>query len=301
MNILVTGASGFIGSSLIPCLYVHGHAVRTWSRSPAFDFANKKPIMDEWIAQLHNADAVVHLAGLAHQSREAQGGARYFQINRDGTLNLAAAAQAAGVKRFIFLSSAKVFGEGGDEIYCPATRPEPADAYAQSKWQAERLLLERFAHTMEVVILRPPLVYGRDAKANFASLIKLAKLPVPLPVAGINNQRAMIGVDNLVDLIAHCLTNPAAIGKTLLCADLQPYSLSDIVTSIRLAMNREPNIFRLPQPLLSAMKIFLGASISERLFGDFKMDCSETYKALNWIPPSTMEQILRGDTGSVRA
>ena len=174
-----------------------------WPRTDIFDLecnATAAP-PPEWIAQLRGIDVVVHLAGLAHQRAGAQASASYFRINRDGTLRLAAAARAAGVKRFIFLSSAKVFGEGGSAIYSETTAPNPHDAYAQSKWQAEQLLRERFASTLEIVILRPPLVYGRDAKANFASLMRLARLPMPLPLAGIENRRALIGIDNLVDLI----------------------------------------------------------------------------------------------------
>ncbi len=300
MHYLVTGASGFIGRALTPHLRAAGHRVTAWPRSSVFDLARTaiSAAPAEWIAQLRDVDAVVHLAGLAHQLHDAHTDEHYFRVNRDGTLHLAEAAHAAGVKRFIFLSSAKVFGEGGDEIYGEISQPHPHDAYAESKWQAEQLLRERFAQTLELVILRPPLVYGRDAKANFASLMQLARLPIPLPFAGIDNRRALIGIDNLVDLIALCLTSPQAAGKTLLCADRALYSLPDIVAAIRRADNKKPRLFHLPQRLIIAMKRLLGVSNSTRLFGDFQMDCSGTYATLNWTPPFSMEQILRGGARS---
>lgn len=255
----------------------------------------------EWLEPLRGVDVVVHLAGLAHQPRDAQADPAYFQINRDGTLRLAAAACAAGVKRFIFMSSAKVFGEGGDTLYRADSPPAPQDAYAQSKWQAEQLLQERFADRMEIVILRPPLVYGRDAKANFGNLLRLARLPLPLPFAGIANRRALIGIDNLIDLIATCLTNPAAAGKTLLCADAQLYSLTDIITAIRHAMHRRAHLFYLPKPLLRLLQNILGSAMSARLFGDFAMDCSQTFATIGWQAPFTMEQILRSGAEDSRA
>lgn len=292
----VTGASGFIGRALIPHLRSSGHHVTAWPRLSAFDLACDATTAApaQWITQLRDVDVVVHLAGLAHQRQDARDDEDYFSINRDGTLRLAAAAHAAGVKRFIFMSSAKVFGEGGDTIYCESSQPAPQDAYAKSKWQAEQLLVERFAQKMELVILRPPLVYSSDAKANFANLLRLAKLPIPLPFADINNRRALIGLDNLVDLIALCLTSSHAVGETWLCADSTTYSLADIVAAIRRAHDRKPHLFHLPQPLLAAAQRLLGTSMSARLFGNFQMDCSKTYATLNWTPRFSMEQILRG-------
>lgn len=298
MKIVISGASGFIGRALIPYLLTAGHEVKAWPRHYDLNQSSSHIPPREWIEQLEGVDAVIHLAGLAHQ-RNLQNPEPYFRINRDGTLLLAAAAQRAGVKRFIFLSSAKVFGEGGDTIYRAASVPAPQDAYAQSKWQAEQRLREQNASAhMELVILRPPLVYALEAKANFAQLVSLARLPIPLPFAGIENQRALIGLDNLIDLISICLTNPSAPGKTLLCADAHHYSLPDLLTNIRRALDRAPNLFRIPKPALSTLAIMLGASKSERLFGSFQLDCRATHAALNWTPPLTMEQVLRGRRNS---
>ena len=290
---MVTGANGFIGLALVPHLRALSYCVETWPRNETFDLANDTAAPNEWITQLSEIDTVIHLAGLAHQPHSSQNNSHFFHLNRDGTLRLAAAARTAGVKRFIFVSTAKVFGEGGPLIYNAAATPAPVDAYAQSKWQAEQLLFEQFSPTMELVILRPPLVYGWGAKANFANLLKLSLLPIPLPLAGIKNRRAMIGIDNLVDLIATCITSPAAAGKTFLCADTRHYSLADMVAAIRSAMDRSPLLFQLPHPLLHGLTKLLRRATSERLLGDFQMDCTETYKTLDWKPPFTMEQILR--------
>ncbi|HET8710444.1 MAG TPA: NAD-dependent epimerase/dehydratase family protein [Spongiibacteraceae bacterium] len=295
MQILVTGSSGFIGQKLTPQLRKSGHAIISWPRTDDFDLAANAAdeVPASWIELLEGSDTVAHLAGLAHQTQSHRNDEQYFRINRDGTLRLAAAAHAAGVKRFIFLSSAKVFGEGGDVTYCDSTEPAPQDAYAQSKWQAEQLLMEQFSDRMDIIILRPPLVYGNNAKANFGALMRLARLPLPLPLAGIDNRRALIGIDNLIDLIERCLTHPNAANKTLLCADAELYSLPSIVTAIRRADNRRANLFHLPQPLLKLVAMLLGKARSSRLLGDFRMDCSTTYELLDWQPPFTMEQILR--------
>ncbi len=291
MRCLITGASGFIGSALAAHLRAIGQDVVAWPRSHDFDLTNTSNFSG-WVDALKLVDTVIHLAGLAHQP---QGGddERYFRINRDGTLRLAAAARAAGVKRFIFLSSAKVFGEGGARPYRASTAPRPEGAYAESKWQAEQQLRADFGSAMELVILRPPLVYARHAKANFAALMRLARLPVPLPFAGVDNRRSLIGLDNLIDLIARCVTSPAAAGQTLLCADARSYSLADLIAAMRRARGRPPHLFRLPAPIFGLLKIGLGAAASARLFGDFEIDSSETHRLLGWQPPFSMDEILR--------
>lgn len=304
MRCLVTGAGGFVGRALVVHLHAAGHEVTAWPRDNTFNLEVDDPGIQPpaaWIEQLHNTSVVIHLAGLAHQPKTADADKhqRYFRINRNGTVVLAAAARAAGVRRFIFISSAKVFGEGGKCVYDARSVPHPEDAYAVSKWQAEQLLREQNAEAgIELVILRPPLVYGRDATANFGNLIRLALLPIPLPFDSIKNRRALIGIDNLVDLIALCLTSPHAVGETWLCADSTMYSLPDIVAAIRRAHDRNPLLFRLPQALLAAAQKLLGPSVSARLFGDFQMDCSKTYTALGWTPPFSMTQILRGNVQS---
>lgn len=298
LRCLITGASGVIGRPLISYLKKIGCDVSTWPRDSAIydlNVADHALLPAEWEARCKDISVVIHLAGLAHQ-REDQAGQRerYFNINCNGTLLLAEAARKAGVKRFIFISSAKVFGEGGNrQPYDADTVPQPQDVYAQSKWQAEQRLIERYAASLELVVLRPPLVYGPEVKANFANLMRLALLPLPLPLAGIENRRTLIGIDNLIDLIALCMTSPRAAGGTWLCGDAAPYSLSDIIAAIRRAHDRRPHLFGIPSPLLRVVQTLLGASASSRLFGDFEMNCEKTFRELDWTPPFSMEQILR--------
>ncbi|HEY3697834.1 MAG TPA: NAD-dependent epimerase/dehydratase family protein [Spongiibacteraceae bacterium] len=209
-------------------------------------------------------------------------------------MRLAAAARITGVKRFIFISTAKIFGEGADGPYRESSPANPGDAYSLSKWQAEQQLLQQgVGSAMEVVILRPPLVYGIDAGANFARLLQLARLPVPLPFAGIDNQRAMIGIDNLVDLIKLCISSPQAAERAWLCADDRVYSLASIITIIRRSLKMEPKLFRLPFAVQQIIKAMLGTGMAARLYGDFALDCSATRQHLDWSPPYSMEQILR--------
>lgn len=295
---LVTGAGGFIGRALIPNLRKAGYGVSTWPRhDPLFDLEingiEQEP-PTAWIQYLQNIDVVVHLAALAHQNTNRVERERYFRLNRNGTLRIAAAARIAGVKRFIFMSTAKIFGEGANGPYDELSPANPGDVYSLSKWQAEQQLLQLSAGSeMEVVILRPPLVYGIGAKANFARLLQIARLPVPLPFAGIDNRRAMIGIDNLVDLIKLCILSPKAAGRAWLCADDRMYSLSSVFTIIRRSFEMEPKLFRLPFALQQIIKTMLGPGVSARLYGDFALDCSATRQHLDWLPPYSMEQILR--------
>lgn len=298
INCVVTGATGFIGRSLVATLQLKNYSVIGWHQGNGlFSIKNNVPdsMVDQWQNELQHVDVVIHTAGLAHQIGEDAAAAeqRYALINTDATVRLATAAHKAGVKRFIFISSAKVFGEGGPRAYTPTSSSHPMDAYARSKWHAERQLVELARESaMELVIIRPPLVYGPNAKANFGLLQRLAALPFPLPLASIRNQRDLIGIDNLVDLIEICIRHPAAAGGIWLCADSIPYSIADIVTSLRQAANRNPALFRCPEVMLrTAMRVMLGKARADKVFGDFRVDCSNTHKLLNWRPQRTMRDI----------
>lgn len=298
MQCVVTGANGFIGRALAKLLAQRGHTLTLWTRSSGwFDLASPSQDNDQrWIEQLQHTDVVIHLAAHVHviAGASAAEAEQHRQINCEGTLRLAKAAIATGVRRFIFLSSAKVFGEGEDGPYSSRSPARPQDAYSLSKWQAEQGLLQLAANTsMEVVIIRPPLVYGPEVGANFARLMELAQLPIPLPIAAIHNRRDMIGIDNLVDLIATCIDEPAAAGKVLLCSDGKPYSLADVVSIIRRAHGKPRHLFYLPPSWLNiAGKALLGGAATRRLFGNFELDISATRAALSWQPPLDMATIL---------
>lgn len=295
-NLLITGAGGFIGRALIPFLEHCGDCVTVWPSAQAgFDLGAEGAHAD-WIEQLRGIDVVVHLAAHVHQLKETPAThSLALRVNRDGTLRLASAALAAGVNRFVFVSTAKVFGEGAQTAYHLNSAAAPRDAYACSKWEAEQGLHRLTKGTaMELVIIRPPLVYGPGAGANFARLQQLARLPLPLPLTAIDNRRDMIGIDNLVDFIALCTHAPAAAGATWLCSDGAAYSLAQVVRTLRQALGLPPLLFFAPAKWVHGFaKMFLGAAAAQRLFGNFEVDMSVTRALLQWLPPHSMLTIMR--------
>jgi nucleoside-diphosphate-sugar epimerase len=298
----ITGADGFIGRALVPFLSSRNWTVHGWRRRdnsfviPAGDVPVEAIIAD-WSARLRGVDAVVHLAGLAHQLGDAaeRAASQYDAVNARGAQLLAQAAADAGVRRFVFVSTAKVFGEGG-ATYRPDSKPAPADLYARSKWLGEqrvRAIAERAG--MEWVVVRPPLVYGPGVSANFARLQRLAALPLPLPIASLPNRRDMIALPNLLTLIATCLEHTAAANQVWLCGDAQPYSLADIVSSLRAGQGRRPGVFRFPPGVVrSLVRTVFGADAAHKLLGDFQVDWSETQRVLGWSPAVTMQQAMSG-------
>ncbi|MDB6060250.1 MAG: wcaG [Verrucomicrobiaceae bacterium] len=295
-KILVTGAGGFVGRALIATLTEQNSAVSRWpSADPAFNFANADAkTHTQWVRVLEGIDVVVHLAAHVHQPTLDDLNLP-MRVNRDGTLQLAAAAIAAGVKRFLFVSTAKVFGEGETGPYTTTSSPAPQDAYATSKWEAELGLRDLTANsTMELVIVRPPLVYGLGAGANFARLKQLAALPLPLPIGDIRNRRDMIGIDNLVDLLTLCIHSPDAVAGTWLCSDGTAYSLADVISILRRARSKSSLIFSVPGDwVVGASKHLLGMAVTRRLFGNFEVNIEQTRTQLHWSPPYSMLSILQ--------
>ena len=299
LKVTVTGASGFVGRALIPALARRGISPLRWQRSePLFDLANTSAqAYAKWIEALRDVDAVIHLAAHVHQLRPGHNtdASLPMRINRDGALRLAGAALAAGVKRFVFISTAKVFGEGDTGPYRADSVANPQDAYARSKWEAEQGLREMLdGSAMELVIIRPPLVYGPGAGANFARLKQLADLPLPLPIGAVHNRRDMIGIDNLIDFIALCIRSPAAAGGTWLCSDGAAYSLADAVRTLRRARGRPARLFSVPVAwLIRCADFILGRAAGQRLFGNFELDIGATRAQLNWSPPHSMLAIMQ--------
>ncbi|MDD5226635.1 MAG: SDR family oxidoreductase [Candidatus Omnitrophica bacterium] len=301
MKILVTGANGFIGGHLCRVLETSGfNVVRAVRNSQegmvAVGDVNKTT---DWSNALRGVDAVVHLAARAHVMNDdvVDPLAEYRVINVDGTMNLARQAAQAGVKRFIFISSIKVNGESTQPglPFTANDSPAPIDAYGISKWEAEQALQSITKESrMEIVIIRPPLVYGPGVGANFLRLLKLAGSGLPLPLGSIKNLRSLIYVGNLCDMISKCLTHPAASGETFLVADDQDISISMLLRMLAAAQNKKAWLLPMPESILRLAGRLTGRSAEiERLCCSLQLDISHTKQMLEWTPPFTIDEGIR--------
>jgi nucleoside-diphosphate-sugar epimerase len=260
--VVVTGAGGFVGTALCSQLVQSGWQLRAALRQPPRGSEHQPEVRvvgeigshTDWAPVLQGATAVVHLAARVHVMRDSgrDAFARYREANADATEQLARAAAAAGVQRFVYLSSIKVNGEATSERpFTEADSPAPADAYALSKWEAEQALARvRRESGLEVVVLRPPLVYGPGVKANFLSLVDAVARGWPLPLAAVRNQRSLVYVGNLVSAIVRCLEHPAAAGRTYLVADGESVSTGELIRGIARALERPARLFPAPTGLL---------------------------------------------------
>jgi nucleoside-diphosphate-sugar epimerase len=223
--------------------------------------------------------------------------AEYRRVNVDGTLNLARQAAAAGVKRFIFISSINVNGEQTSP-FKPFTADDlvsPNDVTGISKWEAEQGLQQLAAETgMELVIIRPPLVYGPGVKGNFASMIKLVAKGLPLPLGAIHNQRSLVAVDNLVDLIITCIDHPAAANQVFLAGDGQDMSTTELLRGVARAMGKPSRLIPVPASLLMLGATVLGKkAMAQRLLGSLQVDISKARNLLGWEPPVSVDEGLK--------
>ena len=286
MSVLVTGASGFIGGHLLEAL-----------KSAAQSVSLRDPGWPKTIAR-HRPSAIIHLAGYAHGRGSEE---RIQKVNVCGTKALAEEAVRCGVKRFIFLSTIKVNGEA-THYGCPFTPsdlPAPQDPYGISKHEAEVGLREIARTTgMQVVIIRPTLVYGKGARGNFKSLIKLVARGLPLPLGSIHNLRSFVGIDNLVDFIVTCLEHPAAANETFMVSDGEDLSTPDLTRRMAHAMNRPARLLPVPVWALKAGALLLGKSDAvQRLCGNLQVDISKARSLLGWVPPVSVEEGLRRAVG----
>ena len=304
MKILVTGTSGFVGQSHIEFLKQQDVGVVSVGRGVAMpntdlsisipDYAAK----DVWKKPLSGCDVVIHLAARVHVMHDVAENPldAFLEVNLNGTMNLAYAAANANVKRFVYVSSVKVNGEyTTNQSFTEQDIPNPQDPYAISKWQAEQVLRKIEKETgMEVVILRPPLIYGAGVKANFASLLKLVDKGLPLPLLSINNKRSLIYLGNFVDAIISCAQHPNAAGQTYLVSDGEDVSMAQLVKKIALSLSRPSYLFPFP---ISLMRIFfklIGKTASlDRLTQSLVIDSSKICKELDWQPPFSMTQGLK--------
>lgn len=301
--ILVTGGTGFIGSGLLLELVKKGLSVRAAVRSnntslpESIELSLIEDISEKtnWCAALKDVDAVFHCAARVHVMKDGADNVldEYRKINVRGTLNLARQAANAGVNRFIFLSSIKVNGENTKAAH-PFTAndfPAPLDAYAFSKFEAEQGLREIEKQTgMEVVIVRPPLVYGPGVGGNFAILMRCITYGIPLPFGKVNNLRSLVGRNNLVDLLLTCLNHPAAKGQTFLVSDGEDISTSELLLRVGSAMKRRVYLIPMPESIMRAAATICGRrKAAERLYGSLQVDIKNTCHLLGWRPPFNME------------
>lgn len=300
MKILVTGANGLVGRALCSVLdQSEGQVVRAVRRSTApwevtVGDLNENTDWSEALGQ--NTDVVVHLAAQVPLTDGAVGAQsdRYTKVNTLGTANLAQQCAQYGVKRFIFVSTVKVLGEGKSEPYRDTDLAVPADAYAITKWEAEQTLWQIAAERgMEVVVLRPPLVYGPGVKGNFLRLMQAIDKRRPLPLGAIHNQRSLIYLGNLVDLIRLCLTHPKAAGTTFLVSDGDDVSTPELVRRIAASLGRRPFLLPVPASWMRWAGRVLGKQAAvDRLLGSLCVDISPLREELSWTPPYTMQEGL---------
>lgn len=299
---LVTGANGFVGRALCKELQARNEfaraAVRKVDVVPAVSEVIGVGQIDgstDWARALSDIDVVVHLAGRAHVMKEHATDAleEFRKINVEGTANLARQAAVNGVKRFVYVSSIKVNGEKTAKGRCFAEddKAAPRDSYGISKWEAEQAL-QRISHEtgMQVVIVRPPLVYGPGAKGNFALMVRMIGRRAPLPFAAIQNQRSLIYVDNLVDALIRCATHPSAAGRLYLVKDGDDISTTGLLRLLGDAMGKPARLLWIPQWMLKTMAASIGKSAQlSRLLGSLCIDDARIRSELSWSAPYTLQ------------
>lgn len=305
MRLLVTGANGFVGRALLEHalslgLNVRG-AVRTVSHLGGTEFVVVGAVdrNTDWSVALRNVTVVVHLAARVHVMKEAAADplAEFLKVNLQGTENLAKQAARHGVKRLVYVSSIKVNGERTMEgmPFTESDEPNPQDPYGVSKFEAEQAL-RRVAQEagIEIVIVRPPLIYGPGVKGNFAQMLAVLAKRIPLPLASVRNRRSLVYVRNFADVLAVCATHPAAAGQTYLVSDGEDISTSDMLRRLGAAMGCPARLFPFPPRLLELGGRLTGKSEQvERLLGSLQVNSSKIRRDLDWTPPYTLQQGLQ--------
>lgn len=308
MKILVTGATGMLGRALVERLCAETqctvHAAVRASVQGLPVGARVFSVGDlggqpSWADALNGVEAVIHTAARVHVMREmaSDPAAAFHKINVEATRDLAAAAAARGVRRFIFISSVKVNGEQTSEgrPFAIGDVEAPADAYGASKQQAEQELRRIGMETgMEMTVIRPPLVYGPRVGGNFRSMMHWLCRGVPLPLAGIHNRRSLIGLDNLVDMVVTCVRHPAAANRNFFASDGEDLSTPELLRRVGLVMGRPARLFPLPARLLRLAAWLVGKpGIAQRLCDSLQVDISETRRLLGWTPPFSVNEGMR--------
>ena len=310
-RVLVTGGQGFVGKALAFGALSKGFNVRISSRQPlnasrsCVEFAQVGELgpTSDWSAALQNVDVVVHCAGRAHiiKDPEVDPLAVFRTVNFDGTLNLAQQAVKAGVKRFVFLSSIGVNGvrTAVGHPFSETDQSKPHNAYALSKFEAEQGLMQMATKTgLEVVIIRPPLVYGCNAPGNFGSLMRAVQRGWPLPLGSVHNQRSLVALDNLVDFIVTCITHPQAANQTFLVSDGQDLSTTELVRDMAQAAGVPARLLPVTVWALQVGATLLGKGEAvQRLCGNLQVDITKARTLLGWVQPVSVSEGLRRAMG----
>jgi len=313
MKFMISGAGGFVGRALCAELFRRGQSVSAAVRSDKSSIKNTEVIIvgaidskTKWADALCDVDVVIHLAARVHVMREkaADPLAEFLQVNLHGTSNLARQAACFGVKRFVYVSSVKVNGEqtSATQSFTELDEPSPQDFYSISKWQAEQALWRIAQETgLEIVVVRPPLVYGPGVKGNFAQMLAVIAKRFPLPLASVYNRRSLIYVENLVDALIVCATHPVAAGQTYLVCDGEDISTPDLLRQLGDAMGCPAHILPFPPSWLRMLGKLSGKSEQvERLLGSLQVDSGKIRRDLNWFPPYTLQQGLQATAESYR-
>lgn len=308
--VVITGASGFVGRALVPILERNGWrvigAVRDGSAKLPFDtFATGSiEAYEEWPARLQGAEAVIHLAGLAHDLNGRYSASDYDRVNNIGTSTLAESCVKAGVPKLVFVSTIKVFGEPPFDHALRSDDPvNPESPYAHSKAAAEKALLKiGAAKNLHVSIVRPPLVYGPGVKGNFLRLMELVARGTPLPFGMVTNRRSMVSTWNLCDLIQILVSSVSPPGRIWMVSDSEDLSTPELILHVGRGMDREARLYPVPMPLLRAGAYLLGKrSEFERLCMSLQVDATETTRALQWQPKLSVAEGLNRTTAWYRA
>jgi len=309
MKVLVSGANGFIGRALCSHFSSLGHSVVPAVRRSC-GMKGEHIVGDKlsWMHALAGCSSVVHLAGRAHvtQDHEPDPLQAFRAANVDTTIELANRVVEAGVRRFVYLSSIKVNGEFTEagQPFTADNDPAPEDPYGVSKHEAEQSLRQIADETgMEVVIIRPPLVYGPGVKANFGSMMRWLMRGVPLPLAAVTkNRRSLVALDNLIDLIVTCLNHPAAANQTFLVSDGEDLSTADLLKRMGFALGHPARLFYMPPSILKlGAQVVNRPGIYQRLCGSLQLDIAKTQQMLGWTPPVSVDEGLRRAAEGFRA
>ena len=309
MRVMVAGATGFVGRKLVEILNSHAsHIVIAGSRKKSKRFDKSVQTVEincfdpnfVFGDELNNIDVMIHAVGWAPTKKVCDDKSETYFANVDGTLNLARQAAAAGIKRFIFISSIKVNGESSQlgKPFTESDSPAPIDAYGRSKLDTERGLYKIGEEMgMDIVCIRPPLVYGPGVRANFLSMLKWLSKGIPLPLASIYNKRSFVGLDNLVDLIVTCIDHPGAVNQTFLAGDGCDLSSSELLNSIAKAMGKKSRLLPVNQKLLEfSLKLIGKKNLAQRICGTLQVDISKSKRLLGWVPITSIDKGLEKTT-----